>query len=151
MFVRNASCFYLACSIQSVYTEVSDGKGGKVTVKKQKLTQAEKIAKAKAEKKAKEAISKIKGGKFADVEDFSDASTDSDLVDLSHMTEEEKRVYLEARAKRKAEREKRRREKYGDKYDLMVEKQKEFVVFLLPLAQFHHMDRDKRIWYLSPM
>ena len=101
-----------------------------MTVKKQKLTKADKIAKAKAEKKAKEAISKIKGGKFAGVEDFSDASTDSDLVDLSHMTEEEKKAYLEAKAKRKVEREKRRREKYGDKYDLMVEKQKEFVDFI---------------------
>ena len=98
-------------------------------VMKKKLTKADKIAKANAEKKAKEAISKIKGGKFAEVGDFSDASTDSDLIDLSNMTEEQKKQYLEERAKRKAEREKRRREKYGDKYDLMVEKQKEFVDF----------------------
>ena len=129
-------------SFQSVYTEVSDGKGGKMTVKKQKLSKADKVAKAKAEKKAKEAISKIKGGKFAEVGDFSDASTDSDLVDLSHMTEEEKKAYLEAKAKRKIEREKRRREKYGDKYDLMVEKQKEFVT-LIYLLLFSVLQKAK--------
>ena len=113
----------------SVYTEVSDGKGGKMLVKKPKLTSKQKQEakiKAKAEAKAKEQIGKIKGGKFADVGDFSD-STISDDVDLENMTEEEKAAYFKAKAERKAAREARRREKYGDKYDLMLEKQKEFV------------------------
>ena len=48
----------------------------------------------------------------------SDQSTDTeDEPDLDAMTEEERRVYLEKKALRKAERERRRREKYGDKYD----------------------------------
>lgn len=82
--------------------------------------------KAKAAAKAKEQISKIKGGKFADVGDFSD-STVSEDVDLENMTEEERAAYFKAKAERKAAREARRREKYGDKYDAMAEKQKEFV------------------------
>ena len=36
---------------------------------------------------------------------------------MDAMTEEERRAYLEKKALRKAERERRRREKYGDKYD----------------------------------
>ncbi|GFO14403.1 hypothetical protein PoB_004090800 [Plakobranchus ocellatus] len=88
--------------VSSVYTTVSDGKGGKIRVKKEK---------AKKEKKGK---------KGKEIADFSDASTDSDAVDLSNMTEEEKKKYFEEKAKRKAEREKRRREKYGDKYDEMM-------------------------------
>lgn len=118
-------------SSPSVYTEVSDGKGGKVLVKKPKLTSKEKSEakiKAKAEAKAKEQITKIKGGKFADVGDFSD-STISEDVDLENMTEEEREAYFKAKAERKAAREAKRREKYGDKYDLMVEKQKELVSF----------------------
>lgn len=113
--------------IHSAYTEVSDGKGGKMRVKKPKLTSKQKMdnkIKAKAAAKAKEQIGKIKGGKFKDVGDFSD-STVSDDVDLENMTEEEKAAYFKAKAERKAAREARRREKYGDKYDLMVEKQKE--------------------------
>lgn len=120
----------------SVYTEVSDGQGGKVRVKKPKLTSKQKMEakiKAKAEAKAKEQIGKIKGGKFADVGDFSD-STVSDDVDLENMTEEEKAAYFKAKAERKAAREARRREKYGDKYDLMMEKQKEFVFY--PVHRF---------------
>lgn len=112
---------------ESVYTEVSDGKGGKKLVKKPKLTSKQKQEakiKAKAEAKAKEQIGKIKGGKFADVDDFSD-STISEDVDLENMTEEEKAAYFKAKAERKAAREARRREKYGDNYDLMLEKQKE--------------------------
>ena len=115
----------------SAYTEVSDGKGGKILVKKPKLTSKQKSeakVKAKAEAKAKEAITKIKGGKYADVGDFSD-STISEDVDLENMTEEEKAAYFKAKAERKAAREARRREKYGDKYDLMLEKQKEFVFY----------------------
>ncbi|XP_052781998.1 uncharacterized protein LOC128218381 [Mya arenaria] len=115
-------------SDESVYSEVSDGKGGKMLVKKQKLTSKQKTEakiKAKAEAKAKEKIGQIKGGKFKDVGDFSDASTASDDVDLENMTEEEKAAYFKGKAERKAAREARRREKYGDKYDLMVEKQKE--------------------------
>ena len=51
------------------------------------------------------------------------ASTDSeDEPDLSKMTKEEKEAYLAAKAIRKAEREKKRREKYGDKYDEMMMK-----------------------------
>lgn len=116
----------------SVYTEVSDGKGGKIQVKKPKLTSKEKIEakiKAKAEKKAKEQIEQIKGGKFKDVGDFSD-STVSDDVDLENMTEEEKEAYFKAKEERKAAREAKRREKYGEKYDVMVEKQKEFVLIV---------------------
>ncbi|XP_060590079.1 uncharacterized protein LOC132745239 isoform X2 [Ruditapes philippinarum] len=112
---------------ESVYTEVSDGKGGKMLVKKPKMTSKQKQEakiKAKAAAKAKEQIGKIKGGKFADVGDFSD-STISEDVDLENMTEEEKAAYFKAKAERKAAREAKRREKYGDKYDLMMEKQKE--------------------------
>lgn len=119
---------YSESDSESVYTEISDGKGGKVLVKKPKLTSKEKVEakiKAKAEKKAKEQIDQIKGGKFKDVGDFSDASTVSDDVDLENMTEEEKAAYFQAKAERKAAREAKRREKYGDKYDLMVEKQNE--------------------------
>ncbi|XP_059175867.1 uncharacterized protein LOC131955682 [Physella acuta] len=85
---------------QCVYTEISDGKGGKIRVKKEKPGK--------------------KGRKKGEVADFSDASTDSDDVDLENMTEEERQKYFEEKAKRKAEREKRRREKYGDKYDEMM-------------------------------
>lgn len=64
-----------------------------------------------------------KGGKekkwYDDVAEFSDATTDSDAVDLDAMTPEERERYLAERAKRREEREKRRREKYGDKYDEM--------------------------------
>lgn len=84
----------------SVYTQVSDGKGGKIRVKK--------------EKPGKNVRKK------GEVAAFSDASTDSDDVDLENMTEEERQKYFEEKAKRKAEREKRRREKYGDKYDEMM-------------------------------
>lgn len=41
------------------------------------------------------------------------------------MTEEEREEYLKAKEERRAEREKRRREKYGDKYDEMMKKHKE--------------------------
>jgi len=111
----------------SAYTEVSDGKGGKMTVKKPKLTSKQKMEKKikeKAATKAKELISKIKGGKFAGVDDFSD-STISEAPDLENMTEEEKTAYFKAKAERKAARDARRRDKYGDKYDVMMEKQKE--------------------------
>lgn len=54
---------------------------------------------------------------------ISDRSTDTeDEPDLDAMTEEERREYLEKKAIRKAEREKRRREKYGDKYDEIMAK-----------------------------
>ncbi|RUS85817.1 hypothetical protein EGW08_006446 [Elysia chlorotica] len=96
-------------SISRVYTTISDGKGGKIRVKK------EKPGKGK------------KGKKGKDIPDFSDASTDSEAVDLSNMTEEEKKKYFEEKAKRKAEREKRRREKYGDKYDEMMAAHEKFV------------------------
>lgn len=57
---------------------------------------------------------------------FSDASTDTeDEPDLDAMTEEERRQYLEAKAKRQAEREKRRREKYGDKYEEIMAQHEE--------------------------
>ena len=53
------------------------------------------------------------------------ASTDSeDEPDLSKMTKEEKEAYFAAKAIRQAEREKKRREKFGDKYDEMMEKHK---------------------------
>lgn len=121
---------YYSTDEESVYTEVSDGKGGKIKVKKPKMTSQQKKAvaaaklKAKVEAKAKEQIGKIKGGKFADVADFSD-STISEDVDLENMTEEEKEAYFKAKAERKAAREARRREKYGEDYDLMMEKKKE--------------------------
>ena len=38
---------------------------------------------------------------------------------LKNMTEEEKKKYFEEKAKRVAEREKKRMEKYGDKYAAM--------------------------------
>jgi hypothetical protein len=40
------------------------------------------------------------------------------------MTEEEKKTYFQEKAKRAAAREQRRREKYGDKYDELMEKHK---------------------------
>ena len=52
--------------------------------------------------------------------EFSDESSDDDNVDLSKMTEEEKKKYFEEKAKRKEAREKRRKEKYGDKYEEMA-------------------------------
>ncbi|XP_067932252.1 myosin-2 heavy chain-like [Watersipora subatra] len=49
---------------------------------------------------------------------FSDQSTDTeDEPDLEAMTEEERKEYLAKKAIRRAERERKRREKYGDKYD----------------------------------
>ena len=57
--------------------------------------------------------------------DFSDDSDDD--PDLSHMTEEEKQQYFEARDKRRAEREDRMRAKYGDKYDDMMKLRKLYV------------------------
>ena len=60
-------------------------------------------------------------------------STDTeDEPDLEAMTEEERREYLEKKALRKAERERRRREKYGDKYDEIMAKHEKWVrVYLL--------------------
>ena len=67
-----------------------------------------------------------KGGKaakekkwFDDVAQFSDATTDSEAVDLDAMAPEERERYLAERAKRREQRDKKRREKYGDKYDEM--------------------------------
>ena len=57
--------------------------------------------------------------------DFSDSllSTDpDDEPDLSKMTEAEKVKYWADKKKRQDEREKKRRAKYGDKYDEMMEK-----------------------------
>lgn len=96
-----------------MYTEVSDGKGGKIRVKKEKPGKKGKGGKGKKE-----------------VAEFSDATTDSDAVDLDAMTEEERERYLAERAIRRAEREKKRREKYGDKYDEMMEAHKTYVLFV---------------------
>ncbi|KAK7484146.1 hypothetical protein BaRGS_00024635 [Batillaria attramentaria] len=67
---------YESSDDESVYTEVSDGKGGKIRVKKEKPGK------------------KGKGGKekkwYDDVAQFSDATTDSDAVDLDAMTPEER-------------------------------------------------------------
>ncbi|KAK3580637.1 hypothetical protein CHS0354_013399 [Potamilus streckersoni] len=106
---------------ESVYTEVSDGKGGKIKVKKEKPGKKGKGGKGGG------ADVPLKGklAKFTNVPDFSDSSTESDDVDLENMTEEERQKYFEEKAKRKEEREKKRREKYGDLYDVMMEKKKE--------------------------
>jgi hypothetical protein len=56
---------------------------------------------------------------------FSDATTASDAVDLSKMTEEERRAYMKERDRRRVERERRRREKYGDMYDEIMKKKQE--------------------------
>ncbi|XP_064632370.1 uncharacterized protein LOC135490795 isoform X2 [Lineus longissimus] len=90
------------------FISVSDGKGGKVRIRKQR---------------GKEQAGHWKG----ETPVFSDATTDSDIVaeKLKNMTEEEKKVYLAEREARKAEREAKRKEKYGDKYDEMVEKNKQ--------------------------
>ena len=54
------------------------------------------------------------------------ASTDpEDEPDLSKMTNEEREAYFKAKAQRKLEREKKRKEKYGDKYEEMMKKHKE--------------------------
>ncbi|CAL1528526.1 unnamed protein product [Lymnaea stagnalis] len=102
-----------------VYTEISDGKGGKIRVKKEKPGRG-----------------RGKKGKKGEDGDFSDSSTDSDDVDLENMTEEERQKYFEEKAKRKAEREKRRREKYGDKYDEMMAAHEKFVFFLFSFFFF---------------
>ena len=88
---------YSACSR---YTEVSDGKGGKIRVKKPKASKGGKGGKGGKEKKW-----------YDDVPEFSDATTDSDAVDLDAMDPEERERYLAERAKRREEREKRRRGK----------------------------------------
>ena len=103
---------YHMCGIYSVYTEVSDGKGGKIKVKK------EKPQKGKKGKRGRKDSGPV----------FSDESSSDDDVDLENMTEEEKKQYFEAKAKRKVEREKRRKEKYGDKYDEMLKKHEKFVL-----------------------
>ncbi|XP_041349516.1 uncharacterized protein LOC121368836 [Gigantopelta aegis] len=90
---------------ESVYTEVSDGKGGKMLVKKAK-------PKGKKGKKGRKDSGPV----------FSDESSSDDDVDLENMTEEEKKQYFEAKAKRKLEREERRKKKYGDKYEEMLKK-----------------------------
>nr|XP_034317865.1 zinc finger CCCH domain-containing protein 13 isoform X1 [Crassostrea gigas] len=107
----------------SVYTEVSDGKGGKMKVKKENPNSKKAKAKAAAKEAAKAKLKQKYGKDFDPV--FSDCTTDDDDVDLENMTEEEKKAYFEGKAKRAAEREKRRREKYGDKYDEMMSKHQE--------------------------
>ena len=80
--------------------------------------------------RAKDATSKAKkgkkgGGPTGSMTDFSDSllSTDpDDEPDLSKMTEAEKTKYWADKKKRQEEREKKRRAKYGDKYDEMMEK-----------------------------
>lgn len=53
------------------------------------------------------------------------ASTDSDNEpDLSKMTKAEREKYFADKATRKAEREKKRKEKFGDEYEAMMEKHK---------------------------
>lgn len=53
----------------------------------------------------------------------SDRSTDTeDEPDLEAMTEEERKEYLAKKEQRRAERDRRRREKYGDKYDEIMAK-----------------------------
>lgn len=89
----------------SRYTTVSDGKGGKKRIK---------VSKAKTTKDRQRGRD--------NVADFSDASSDSDAVDLDKMTDEERREYLSRKAARKAERQMRRREKYGDKFEEMLAK-----------------------------
>ncbi|XP_078339440.1 uncharacterized protein LOC111107058 isoform X2 [Crassostrea virginica] len=107
----------------SVYTEVSDGKGGKIKVKKENPNSKKAKAKVAAKEAAKAKLKEKYGKDFDPV--FSDCTTDDEDVDLENMTEEEKKAYFEAKAKRAAEREKRRREKYGDKYDEMMAKHQE--------------------------
>lgn len=56
--------------------------------------------------------------------DFSDATTVDD-IDLSKLTPAQRRQYLAMKEKKAKEREKRRREKYGDKYDEIMKKKNE--------------------------
>ncbi|XP_061187777.1 uncharacterized protein LOC133195840 [Saccostrea echinata] len=107
----------------SLYSEISDGKGGKIRVKKENPNSKKAKAKAAAKEAAKAKLKAKLGKDYEPV--FSDCTTDDDDVDLENMTEEEKKAYFEAKAKRAAEREKRRREKYGDKYDEMMAKHQE--------------------------
>ena len=108
-----------------MYTEVSDGKGGKIKVKKENPKKvAARIAKEIAAIKKKKP--KDPNAVFSD----SDATTDSDDVDLENMTEEEKKAYFEGKAARAAAREARRREKYGDKYDEMMAKHEEYETYV---------------------
>lgn len=87
------------------FITVSDGKGGRMRIPNPKKEIARKLR---------------------EQDGFSDATTDSEVVRerMKNMTEEEKKAYLAERAKRAQEREKRRREKYGDKYEEMLEKHK---------------------------
>ena len=56
---------------------------------------------------------------------FSDATTASDAVDLSAMTEEERAAYLASRELRRQQREERRRAKYGDRYSEIMKKKQQ--------------------------
>ncbi|OWF41951.1 hypothetical protein KP79_PYT10988 [Mizuhopecten yessoensis] len=108
-----ASSESYASDDESVYTTVSDGKGGKIKVKKEKPGKGGKGGKGKGGKKKVDPV-------------FSDCTTDDDDVDLENMTEEEKKAYFKGKAERAEAREKRRREKYGDKYDEMVGKHQDY-------------------------
>lgn len=88
---------------------VSDGKGGKVKIKKDKPSRG-----GKGPKYRKKKVDPV----------FSDCTTDDEDVDLANMTEDEKKEYFKAKAEKAVAREQRRREKYGDKYDEMVGKHK---------------------------
>ena len=97
-------------SMPDSYESRSDGKGGRIRVKK--------------DKKGKQAKKKG-GGPGGNMTDFSGSllSTDpDDEPDLSKMTEAEKAKYWADKKKRQEEREKKRREKFGDKYDEMMAK-----------------------------
>ncbi|XP_069142672.1 eukaryotic translation initiation factor 5B-like [Argopecten irradians] len=56
--------------------------------------------------------------------EFSDVTTDDD-VDLSKMTEEEKKEYFAEKERKRQAREKRRREKYGSRYDEILKKKEQ--------------------------
>ena len=79
----------------------------------------------KKEKKGKKGKKKAGGGPDGNMTDFSGSllSTDpDDEPDLSKMTEAEKEKYWADKKKRQEAREKKRREKFGDKYDEMMAK-----------------------------
>jgi hypothetical protein len=113
---------------------VSDGKGGKIRVKKEnpnKRGGRGRGAKDGRGGKGGKGRGKGRGGVAGDASSseggFSDCTTDSEAVDLENMTEEEKTRYLADRAVRRATREQKRKEKYGDAYEEIAAKHKKCV------------------------
>lgn len=100
---------------------VPDGKGGQLRIPRMKKSDDQKQGKGRG-KRLKAAG---EGPQLSPV--FSEASTDEDVerLMLAAMSDDEKQDYIVEKKKRKADREKRRKEKYGEEYtDMKAENQK---------------------------